>query len=628
MRYFTISLKVNWCLNCNVPVIEEDICDKCGLHTFPLKLTAPADVRPAFQYDIKQMRDLLRKEMGLDSERELDILLPRNQVILLNKIPHLDAGDEVIVQGQVIAHRYYDLKLQKWRFRPMYAGVAKMLEFGIGYYAIVDLPKLARNYEIHSNKIIEANLPTGKKFVAVGTKNKQFQAIGIKSKGRRIRIIRAWPAKKPIILNKNSSMQDVIEANRSRLERLISKAVRLIEKIKRKHSDKLFIVSYSGGKDSLTTLHIAFNYAGIEDIIFNDTGLELPETKRNVQLVTEKLGLNCYVASANRKFFKAVHIYGPPARDYRWCCKVCKLTPIARKYKEISKTGIISIVGQRKYESLQRARQSPFEKSKWIPNTYLLSPILEWSALDVWMYIFREKLEYNELYNYGLDRVGCWLCPACEIAEFKIVERLHPNLWKEWEDFLISYAKSKGLPKEWVTYGWWRWKKLPGDQKRFIRSLNLDPEEIQNKYNSINYLKKLEVKEGKIIIDFNFKIDFTKIKALAPIHASRIEEGLIELNNEVIIKENKCIINVTNSSKVKEDIEEAFNIIFRSHLCSNCYSCVNWCPNNAIELKEYPIVNSQKCQQCGICNQECPTVKYIVQPILKALTPKLESLTL
>ena len=627
---FVKGVRVYWCLDCNVPVLEQSYCGKCNSVCFKVKLTPPSDIRPAFDTEVRELRELVKAELGL-SEKEADILLPRNQLVFFNKIPYIDAADEVVVQGQIIGHRYYDPESRKWRFKPMYQGVAKMLENKIGYYAVVDLPRLTKGYEIHGDRIVEANLPEKKNmYIALVTADGETQGVGVKLRGKRIRVAKYWSSKKPLYLNKPTTLKDLLEANEARLETLVSKSRRILEKTLARHSAKRPIVSYSGGKDSLVTLHIALNYCGVGEAIFNDTGLELPETVENVDKVTELYGLKLHVASAENRFFESLWIYGPPARDYRWCCKVCKLTPIARTYKQITSGEIISIVGQRKYESIQRFRQRYFEKSRWLPKVYLLSPILDWSALEVWLYIFKEKLPYNTLYSKGLDRIGCWLCPACELAEFHLVEQLHPELWSKWNDFLVDYAEKKRLPEEWIKYGWWRWKRLPGDQKRFIEQLGFEPSEIEEKNQKIEYIRELKKEDNSIVAYFSIPIDLKKVEALLPIYVDEytLREYRIEFTspqgNRVLIHENSIEVELGSQEDFIKDFANIVYIVSRAVLCSKCYSCVNWCPNNAIVYD--PKINgfrvlSEKCSKCRICNKECPTVRYVTDNMIAALEP-------
>ncbi len=48
--------------------------------------------------------------------------------------------------------------------------------------------------------------------------------------------------------------------------------------------------------------------------------------------------------------------------------------------------------------------------------------------------------------------------------------------------------------------------------------------------------------------------------------------------------------------------------------CSGCTACYSICPQNAIEMQvdsegfKYPVVNKDKCVQCGLCDKACPIV--------------------
>ncbi|NIR15141.1 MAG: phosphoadenosine phosphosulfate reductase family protein, partial [Desulfobacterales bacterium] len=47
------------------------------------------------------------------------------------------------------------------------------------------------------------------------------------------------------------------------------------------------------------------------------------------------------------------------------------------------------------------------------------NPIQNWNALEVWLYIFKEKADFNPLYNQGYHRMGCYLCPSSPLAELE-----------------------------------------------------------------------------------------------------------------------------------------------------------------------------------------------------------------
>ena len=68
-------------------------------------------------------------------------------------------------------------------------------------------------------------------------------------------------------------------------------------------------------------------------VYFNDTGLEPPETYKNLEAIREKYGVEVIVGAAGDRFWRAMKLFGPPARDYRWCCKVIKLGPTTEALK-------------------------------------------------------------------------------------------------------------------------------------------------------------------------------------------------------------------------------------------------------------------------------------------------------
>lgn len=50
---------------------------------------------------------------------------------------------------------------------------------------------------------------------------------------------------------------------------------------------------------------------------------------------------------------------------------------------------------------------------KWGNRDWLgVLPIRAWTDLDIWLYTFRENLDFNQKYRMGYSRVGCGIaCP-------------------------------------------------------------------------------------------------------------------------------------------------------------------------------------------------------------------------
>ena len=212
--------------------------------------------------------------------------------------------------------------------------------------------------------------------------------------------------------------------------------------------------------------------AGVEaELLFVDTCLEMPETVQNVNKVIERFQLKAHVVKANlEKFWEKFNLIGPPARDFRWCSRICKLEPTNKALTEFGST--LCIVGQRRAESFKRASSPNIWKNPHVRDSISVTPISNWKALHIWLYVMEKKAEnlMNELYFKGFDRVGCYMCPSATIADMQKVKCWHPKLWEGWENALKEWKKKQGLDDNWLKYALWRWRKrIPKGIKNFLR---------------------------------------------------------------------------------------------------------------------------------------------------------------
>ena len=610
MSFWKISASIYWSVEKNVPLFKPG-----DEPAFFIRATPPRDLRPALGEEVKQIRKIL--ENYFKDKHSVEVLLPPDQeIILLNKIAYPDLGEEIIVEGQVIGHRFFDLQSLQWRFKPLYAGVFKMIEKGIGYYAIIDLEKISRNFIVHSSNIVKASLPQRKgEYLAFETKNGLYQGLGEKVAGRRFRVLKVWRKRRVFNIGKPNSWEVLIKANKEYLQNKEEEAVSFLRKILEKHkiSRNRIFVSFSGGKDSLVSLLISLRTFGRIPILFNDTGLELPETVEYVEDIAKEYNLELIKAEAGDAFFRALKVFGPPARDYRWCCKIIKLAPIREAIRKRFGEGLVlSIVGQRRYESLARALSPRIWVNKWLPGVLAASPIHNWTALEVWAFIFLKKARPNPLYFKGFDRLGCWLCPACEIAEFKIVEKKYPELWNKWKYFLENWRLQHNFGEAWLRLHLWRWKKLPGDQKRLVSSEEYFKYQVKPKI----VFKKSDNSLKIYVKDLPPLKNSRRIATLLPIISKTVsvsKEGLtFEWNSyHLSIDENWMLKPYLESQDLLKDLSA---IILRANYCQECLLCVNACPINAIKIKNHRIqVDSKRCIQCKICNNVCPLPNFIEQ---------------
>jgi phosphoadenosine phosphosulfate reductase len=259
-----------------------------------------------------------------------------------------------------------------------------------------------------------------------------------------------------------STWDDAVVANARVLEEAETEAVSFIRNVAANYHRQA-TVSYSGGKDSLATLLLVLKAIGTVPLLFADTGLEFPETYQNVGDVAALYGLEVVRSEGESRFWEAFSRYGPPAVNRRWCCSACKLLPlhdaIGARWGEC-----LSFIGQRRYESFRRKESSRVFKNGIVRNQISAAPIQNWTALHVWLYLFRENAPYNPLYAEGLDRIGCYMCPSSDVAVIEVIREKYPELWNRWELQLSVWREEHGLPSGWVDEMRWRLQEEQADE--------------------------------------------------------------------------------------------------------------------------------------------------------------------
>ncbi|NIP33507.1 MAG: phosphoadenosine phosphosulfate reductase family protein, partial [Thermoplasmata archaeon] len=242
--------------------------------------------------------------------------------------------------------------------------------------------------------------------------------------------------------------EEVIDANRAHVERMVDKGKGFVLRIA-EEEDLPLAVSFSGGKDSLATLLIVLEAGMRPPVVFVDTGIELPETVEHVHDVARRHDLELVIEETEHDFVERSAEFGPPSRDYRWCCKTQKLGPVARALNARFPGGMITFIGQRRYESGPRSRSGAVWRNPWVPGQVGASPIQDWTGLHVWLYLWMRGEESNPWYDLGLERIGCYPCPATDLADLELVEEHFPG-YAQWKTFLEEWAEATGRDRRWV----------------------------------------------------------------------------------------------------------------------------------------------------------------------------------
>ncbi len=417
---------------------------------------------------------------------------------------------------------------------------------------------------------------------------------------------------------KTATLKDAVRANRNALKRLEKKGRKEVENfldnLQADDRGKPLLLSFSGGKDSLAAMMLLYGYLPFE-AVYIDTGIEFPETVKYVQKLCREMHVKLHIANAGDSFFDAIKNFGPPAKDYRWCCKVCKLAPVTELIEDKWKNGVISIEGRRQSESFSRSGIEFAQINPFLRKQIQLNPIREWGGLEVWLYILWKDAPYNSLYDNDMERVGCWLCPSSLQSEFKKLEEMHPELHKRWTSILEDWFERKQIES-----GLWRWREPPPKMHAAIgekgTSEPKNPIELI-KEEGIYFLRDLGRKKSE-------REMLASLNMLG--HADYNDEHYeLDMNGEKwIIKppldseENWRIYPRHKDGEEEDDTDGKLILkqIVRGERCANCGVCAASCPTGAIRLDGIPSVNTESCIRCRQCFDSCVIHHYFNRMVL------------
>jgi phosphoadenosine phosphosulfate reductase len=384
-------------------------------------------------------------------------------------------------------------------------------------------------------------------------------------------------------------------------------------------------VSFSGGKDSLATLLLTLDAGMRPPVLFVDTGLEFDETVQHVRDTCARHGLQLIEEKApTDAFFGNLVYFGPPAKDYRWCCKTNKLGPTVGAITKNYPKGVLSFIGQRKYESEARNSKPRIWQNPWTPGQTGASPIQNWCAMHVWMYIFLRKEPFNVWYTRGLDRIGCFLCPASDLSEFDIVAE-GSSRWGQWDEYLDNYMKDRGLPPEWKEYALWRWKNAPKSIREEVHRISgREVSELtkQTKAPEVGPLV-VKVQEGysPCVIGYsveaavNRPLNLEKIKpfchALGWVVDMDPEGEFVTADYITIYREGSIICKANIKNDASAHMDEAIQVIMRAEQCVGCGLCAARCEQGALYMEDGRVrIKEDECIFCKDCFGPCPSVNF------------------
>ncbi len=420
----------------------------------------------------------------------------------------------------------------------------------------------------------------------------------------------------------NKQIETFIAANINRLNYLKEESFDFIRETASKFDDERLVISFSGGKDSTVTADVVVKALSNPSVvhIFGNTTLEFPSTVTYAERFRDSHPQAIFLCAKNDEqiFMDVCEDIGPPARMMRWCCSMFKTGPITRVINSLYRNQqILTFYGIRKWESASRSKYNRVEddaESVKIQQQTVASPIFFWKDIDIWLYILSEKIDFNEAYRLGYDRVGCWCCPNNNQRAQFLSKIYMPEQSKKWRNFLIEFAKSIGKEDAVVYVDTGMWKARQGGNGLIAAG------DVKIKFT--NCTTEDHAKIYRLVRPFDEELIgmFTPFGRIAPDLGKKLLHEVIVLD----VRTNVPILSIQPFSQdgyeyaVKvhtmnvQDYNELQRMvgyqIKKFNACRKCLKCESICRAGAISITgDSYYINPEKCVHCKMCM----TAKYL-----------------
>lgn len=404
------------------------------------------------------------------------------------------------------------------------------------------------------------------------------------------------------LVNKNEEMLNVAE----------NEAMDFIKQKYEEYQGKVsgFVVAFSGGKDSQVTLDLVSRVIPHEKFssVFTNTGMELPCTL-DLMLTTETHyrnkfpGFKLEQAKSDKSALDMWRSYGPPSRMNRWCCSVLKTALFGRKMKELlqvdSQPRLIVFEGVRNDESSKRAAYNRVGDGVKHVNLINCRPILKWNTTEIYLYLYKNRVQINPAYTLGLTRVGCGVCPfASDWSEY-VIRKRYPQIAADYIGVIEDMARNIGITSqqkidEYISSG--NWKKNAGGKGLNQDASRMDIISKEPNFECIVQNPKVDWQIWFSTIGEYFleKVDSSNYKG-----ELRFERNVVKF--EVKYGESSIrfkAIGTTNKVMLISYLTKAFA---KTAYCELCGVCEIECPTGALTVRERVRIDKSRCVHCHNC---------------------------
>lgn len=424
----------------------------------------------------------------------------------------------------------------------------------------------------------------------------------------------AYPKVFPCTSLQQINLQELEYENQKSLSVLENEAMDFINDqfVQRENKVDAFAVAFSGGKDSQVVLDLVTRVIPPNKfkVFYTDTGMELPCTYDLVEKtnkVYSKLfpDFKLTTCSSEDSIVEQWNKYGPPSRMNRWCCKVRKTALFTRKLKdELNHDGQPRCVVFEGVRSDESARRSAYERvGVGVKHINLINcrPIFDWNDAEVYMYLLcRAKVDINEGYKMGLNRIGCNICPfASDWSEY-LINKIYPEISKPFIEVIERMARAIGITdqnriNDYISSG--NWKKNAGGKGLDIDNTRMDIIKKEPTFECVIHYPK---EDWKIWINTVGKHVISNQGNGKYVGSIQYEDTILKYSAEEL--PDKLMFNMSGTSGNVRFTGFLNKVLTKTAYCERCGVCEAECPTGALVIRKNKfMLDKDKCINCHNC---------------------------
>ena len=180
----------------------------------------------------------------------------------------------------------------------------------------------------------------------------------------------------------------------------------------KKYGDKMVLASSFGAEDVVLIDMMCNINRNLTRVFTLDTGRLNQETYDLIDKIRKKYDIKVDVYFPNARdveemvAYKGMNLMYESVENRKLCCNVRKIEPLKRALKQFD----CWITGLRREQSTTRNKILKIEVDTLNNNITKLNPLADWTNDEIWKYIRKNKVPYNELHDRGYPSIGCEPC--------------------------------------------------------------------------------------------------------------------------------------------------------------------------------------------------------------------------